>query len=970
MSTKPSLVRYVVAAVCGLSLYCALSRERGICCAGLPGDANAEADDELKPQSTSASPANPGHELSGIVVTPDGRPAAGAQVAIANWTTEVKLENGALSYVGLATERGLKIIKTDAEGRFRLPPEADPQVIVSAYGGGFAEVDDPRSVVQKKMKTGDNQLAPSLPSKSLDVRIVLQNWGRVMGTLRHGDQPVAGAKFRLGSSSSKQVRQAPVRATHFVETNSEGRFVALRMPPGRAWCQRLDSSNDNSNIRPLDGLNVQFDVTAGQIARLELGGPGQTVVGRVIPPDGFLREIAWSKVNLSIAPRAPTDTGIGGMAGGMGIAGANPRFSWLAVLTGDEGKRYQRYLVDVAEDGSFRVEDLPPADYVVLVSVKGHAVAGEPPPEREVAWGAISVRLSPAREDASEKPVDVGDIRLSVAVTRNGTNHAVPAGAQLQKSGKPDDKAQALALRAHAMMAAIDKLPRFYYRTEEGNGDVETLRDREGSTLEGLKLAIDGPVLENSGRARTTTLAWSGMQSLSAHAWSGNQSQSANRGDSILQDGVPHLPQCRVWTVSAAWARTQTEGKPPRFNFVRDHESLTVSWSDNAFFRVTPHRFWWGYLQHRGYSGSLIQPELTAYRSVETEKFDGELCDVVESARRMERLWISRTSGLLRGVLNYNTVGPYSDEPFYKSKAIEKIASRSFANQTEYANWANTMSHEQAVQLAIAYSDIYSGMYEPRELICFRNYREITRGVWVPFRQDRAFARPVTRDFSRHNYSRGWTAVQDVRIDIDLTDTIRKLQPKDGDQIYQDQRFGLPVSYEYRSDRTPRDVLKLVNTERVNPRMAGFSSSLTWPIEHLIGQPAPELPAEVWIGGRPPKLAGQPYLLHFWAVWCDPCKVDFPTLKKLAGEGATVIGIHPAGTLAEGATTVTEVQKLAYPTLLAPMNTPDHFDQRIAGFPVWAFPYCVLVDAQGKIAAHGSLDPDLLEKFRVLRERE
>jgi hypothetical protein len=179
-----------------------------------------------------------------------------------------------------------------------------------------------------------------------------------------------------------------------------------------------------------------------------------------------------------------------------------------------------------------------------------------------------------------------------------------------------------------------------------------------------------------------------------------------------------------------------------------------------------------------------IPPEQAAYRFVATETFDGELCDVVESARRAERLWISRKSGLLRGLLIYFTAGPYASEPFFKNKAVEKIAGRSFANQTEYANWAGVMSYDHAIQIAMVSSDTYAGLHKPNELVRFRDYREVAPGVWVPFREDRVFTHSATSSSERRKFIRLWAAVQEVRVDIDLTETIERLKPKDGDVCY------------------------------------------------------------------------------------------------------------------------------------------------------------------------------------------
>jgi thiol-disulfide isomerase/thioredoxin len=304
--------------------------------------------------------------------------------------------------------------------------------------------------------------------------------------------------------------------------------------------------------------------------------------------------------------------------------------------------------------------------------------------------------------------------------------------------------------------------------------------------------------------------------------------------------------------------------------------------------------------------------------------------------------------------------------PFYTTDVVQKIAGRSFANQTEYASWVLNMSPEQSIQLALANSDSHSGGYRPNELICFRDHREVAPDVWVPFREDRAFTHPVAGRPGRRKYIRLWAAVQKVRTDFELSETIARLEPKDGDRVGQDQRFGLPAGYEYRADRTPREMLELVAAERQTPAMQGFLGSLTWPIENQVGRAAPELPAVGWIGSPPARLAGKPYLVHFWANWSDSCKDDFPALKDLAAEGVTIIGIHPAGTPAGDVKKAAEEARLNFPTLLAVENAPRHFDQRIAGFPVWMFPYYVLVDSQGKVAAHGSLSPELIARFRAL----
>ncbi len=514
-------------------------------------------------------------------------------------------------------------------------------------------------------------------------------------------------------------------------------------------------------------------------------------------------------------------------------------------------------------------------------------------------------------------------------------------------------ESKALAFAAHAA-AAVDKLPQFYYRALSGNAVVDTMREMDECSLELLKQAIDGPVAERDWLQWGVTLAWNDRQAL----WSNSDNREGGT------DGWNKLHHDRVWTASHAFERLGTKGEPSRFVFTQTPQQLWKNClRELAYFRVASHSFWWATSNYHADAISRVPVEQSSYRFVPREPFDGEMCDVVESAERANRMWIGRESGRLRGILTYRSRGVIPKEPFYKTEIVEKITGRSFATVQEYQQWIRSASDQQSTELAAAWNKTHFESFKPNELIRFRDYREVAPNVWIPFREDRAFTHSAGAAGNRFKYIRLWVAVQDARTDFDLTETIQKLQPKEGEHV-QDQRFGVPVEYNFQRDRTQREILELVDAKRQKYISDAALRTITAPVEELVGKPAPELAGEGWIGGERPKVEGNPYLLHFWATWCGPCKNDLPLLKKLAAEGVQIIGMHPAGTPAEEVAKVISDQQLGYATLLASAKGAD--DRKISGYPVAMFPYCVLVDSEGSVAGHGRLGNELMAKFRAL----
>jgi thiol-disulfide isomerase/thioredoxin len=332
-----------------------------------------------------------------------------------------------------------------------------------------------------------------------------------------------------------------------------------------------------------------------------------------------------------------------------------------------------------------------------------------------------------------------------------------------------------------------------------------------------------------------------------------------------------------------------------------------------SYLRLAKHQFWWGSSTFdQGHAMCFFPLDQLSWVLLKPEQFAGEMCDVVESAdiktgTKSQRFWVSQQTGRVCGVL------------------------------------------------------AYFGQSSPNELVQFHDYREVSPGVWLPYHEVRSVG------YGNGGWlRRSELVVTEARTGVDLAERYASLLPKEGDRV-QDQRFAAAVDLTYSAKRTDEEIRELADAE-YKRQLEGQEEfkRLVKPLNDLFGQPAPALPTEGWVGGERPNVAGSPYLLHFWSTWCGPCKADLPRLKALSEKGFIVVGMHPPGTPATEVEQVIAEQKLRYPTLLAAGKGGNTKSLTIGGYPAGVFPYCVVVDAQGRVAGHGPLS-DMIGTAEALR---
>ena len=159
-------------------------------------------------------------------------------------------------------------------------PRSNPVAIVVEHDAGFA-VRTPREL-----------------AASADVTV--SPWSRIEGVLRIGTQPAPKQKV-----SAWMVNQSfRGRVDYDTQTDEHGRFVIERVTPGAITVYRYVDTPDHRGWIPSNPVTV--DVSPGQTYRVDVGGTGRPVIGRLQIPQGFsLADLVLSFGDLSSERREP-----------------------------------------------------------------------------------------------------------------------------------------------------------------------------------------------------------------------------------------------------------------------------------------------------------------------------------------------------------------------------------------------------------------------------------------------------------------------------------------------------------------------------------------------------------------------------------------------------------------------------------------------------------------------------------------
>ncbi len=317
-----------------------------------------------------------GKSIAATLLAPDGSAAGKAKVALGIAGSQINIKNGDIDDGQTYCERRT----TDEAGHFSFPPQDGDFQLIITHPLGFAHI---------VSKSGENMRAI----------IKLTPWARVEGTFRIGSKPAPNVPIAVNIQGHDVYgdRVPHIFTTHEVTSGPDGRFVFERVFPGRGWIGREITLTVNDGAADVvSSCKTRVEFSAGETARLNVGGTGRAVVGRLRPPESYNERVPWNFALINMQVDQPA---------------ARNRIVVPRPIPGPG----ERAMADLAQslyvtatvdrDGRFRIDDLPAGGYVLSAYFEK--------PDRNL--GSVQnfhLLVPPANDRTAEKALDLGTIQL------------------------------------------------------------------------------------------------------------------------------------------------------------------------------------------------------------------------------------------------------------------------------------------------------------------------------------------------------------------------------------------------------------------------------------------------------------------------------------------------------------------------------------------------------------------------------
>jgi RNA polymerase sigma factor (sigma-70 family) len=333
----------------------------------LPGVSRTLKDDEEEPVVHLAL--RKGAGPAGVVRGPDGKPLAGADVVLVDPSQPMFIMNGRPP-TRSAQQVDRRFVETGADGRYAFRPQEPPYTIVALHDRGFAE-----------QTVRDANTPPPAD-------LTLRPWGRIEGTLRIGRRPGAGETVVLNYPRQGDTPAAIPWWSGGTSANDQGRFVFDRVMPGEVTVGReILIKKTQAGTTTSQGLSVRVEAPAGATARVDVGGTGRPVVGKVTAPRELTDPVDWTNSLNNLIPKGTTDPATRRRVG-------------------------NGYATRLEADGTFRFEDVEAGTYdlIFVVNRPPRDPSGMTIGNEAIATVRREVVVPPIPGGRSDEPLDLGTI--------------------------------------------------------------------------------------------------------------------------------------------------------------------------------------------------------------------------------------------------------------------------------------------------------------------------------------------------------------------------------------------------------------------------------------------------------------------------------------------------------------------------------------------------------------------------------
>ena len=325
--------------------------------------------------------------IRGNVVLQDGQPAANVAVVLLTFQKGATLYNGSFSRRDYASR-----ITTDAQGNFKFEFDAQAHTLVAADPTfGFAKLRMHRATKPFTLQ--------------------LQPWGRIEGRLILSGHPAPDQPVFItsGLSPYRSVRESLFAGFDAIKTDSEGRVFCDFVPPGDFTLYLSHGEGQSFSHQTVT------EVRAGETTQVQIGGSGCRVAGKLALSDGA--KVDWSTQVISAAlisnrqkPAKPP----------LEVTNAQDVDGRLRLLDffddSQEWRAYERscgsYPLEVAADGTFTAEGIPPGPYLLNAHLADSPSIGNSPDpiarfQRNIS-AAVRQEVVVPEENDNPIPVDLG----------------------------------------------------------------------------------------------------------------------------------------------------------------------------------------------------------------------------------------------------------------------------------------------------------------------------------------------------------------------------------------------------------------------------------------------------------------------------------------------------------------------------------------------------------------------------------